>query len=1018
MDSEVLEDRAEIGLSEIFKNLTELHVRISTFTPPFLVLFLDSQIDRCHPKIISDLATLSPQLERLTVSRSVSQLSELLALPNSTTESPWRKLKELRMPHNYVVGLDDSLMLLTMCASVDLSHNLIERIENLQFCYNLSSLDLSFNRIRSVHSSVHFLGNLKSLMLRGNGLSSTLGLEKLLGLERLDLRENSLSSFEDIARLARLPLLDALLLSPNPITQKKNYRREVYLHLHKETLVLDGLPPSRQEKEIARSVSQPSENLSTHGVLTPPFSQAIALFGHPPAARQNDTSKRSPLDNSPPALSSSFPVRQDSSSSRRSRPKRVAPISSVEPEDAATADEVPLRNTPIESSAMGFSPGGTMSPLRETIDKLHEGHGASWLLVYNEFKKSKFPSPPSASPPEQEQEPPITLPPPREVAEPATVVPHPTAETVSTKPKSILHGPFVSMPIVTAGTTADSPTGSDVAPSAVPELDLIDSISTESPPSQSYGVVVADDKSPESRISSSPLPGVPTPDPESKIVKEVFQKTEEFYAEVQTESGDWDPRILIISDRFLEEGDTTTGSSVVRNDLKHLVDVRNLSEEASGGVDAIVRLDFRSAGATSSHQVTCFYKLESQKEAASFVSLLQKILSKSTRKLKCMACQTIFNIQSAEACPNCQSAVLIGFDDSIPVVASNPGVDVVAAAPASSSVPAGWTESEPPLDGNRQLYLKLTFFKKDDNSETLVSYFPCPYLPYGLASSREAPSAIMLSNLNLYLLQPKSRRRTTMILSAFLSDSSEDDEDELLCCIPFSEVKRIVVGPFYQWFRLEAGPQQIFLFASRAHERTHHFVNVLKQTIRDKIGYVEVSNRNQETIQNLISDCGLHSRPELELFLWVFQRVKPGAGRTFPQVTGHNISLSPRTMVVTAEELLIVDEDVRFPHPLLSGYVRPKAPQFIPHHRRKISELSSIEIDPQQPNFLRLCFDDEFMSASSSRSAPPDGGKWSIFCQRSLECRKIRHTLTREWAALFQVPLAVVELSGAAGINS
>ena len=34
-----------------------------------------------------------------------------------------------------------------------------------------------------------------------------------------------------------------------------------------------------------------------------------------------------------------------------------------------------------------------------------------------------------------------------------------------------------------------------------------------------------------------------------------FEKTEEFYAEVQNEQGDWDPRILILSAKYIEEGE-------------------------------------------------------------------------------------------------------------------------------------------------------------------------------------------------------------------------------------------------------------------------------------------------------------------------------------------------------------------------------------------------------------------------------------------------------------------------------
>jgi Leucine-rich repeat (LRR) protein len=67
-------------------------------------------------------------------------------------------------------------MMLSGMEYLDLSNNLIERIENLQFCYSLLFLDLGFNRIQSVHNTVESLGNLKFLVLRNNGLRSTLGM--------------------------------------------------------------------------------------------------------------------------------------------------------------------------------------------------------------------------------------------------------------------------------------------------------------------------------------------------------------------------------------------------------------------------------------------------------------------------------------------------------------------------------------------------------------------------------------------------------------------------------------------------------------------------------------------------------------------------------------------------------------------------------------------------------------------------------------------------------------------------
>ncbi len=78
---------------------------------------------------------------------------------------------------------------------LDLSHNILTRFENIEFCYNLVLLDMSFNRLTSMHRCNEYLGNVKVLLLKNNALESTEGLEKLFGLESLDLSESIFDSF-------------------------------------------------------------------------------------------------------------------------------------------------------------------------------------------------------------------------------------------------------------------------------------------------------------------------------------------------------------------------------------------------------------------------------------------------------------------------------------------------------------------------------------------------------------------------------------------------------------------------------------------------------------------------------------------------------------------------------------------------------------------------------------------------------------------------------------------------------
>jgi Leucine-rich repeat (LRR) protein len=163
---------------------------------------------------LKNIEELSKKLQKVTVKQSISTISELLGTKafDENTER-WKKLKVLNCSQNTIISLDESLVHisnkshnqsinqttfvrdtktiylidvsfsiqfhLSAVQQIDLSHNLIERIENLQFCYSLEILDLSYNKISTLENAVETLGNLKILILRHNKITSTLGLEVL-----------------------------------------------------------------------------------------------------------------------------------------------------------------------------------------------------------------------------------------------------------------------------------------------------------------------------------------------------------------------------------------------------------------------------------------------------------------------------------------------------------------------------------------------------------------------------------------------------------------------------------------------------------------------------------------------------------------------------------------------------------------------------------------------------------------------------------------------------------------------
>jgi len=78
------------------------------------------------------------------------------------------------------------------------------------------------------------------------------GLEKLLGLEKIDLTENVLIEMEDVLYLSELPFLKAVTLLGNPVAMTSDYRKKVYCYLNNERVILDGKLASSSEIEALK----------------------------------------------------------------------------------------------------------------------------------------------------------------------------------------------------------------------------------------------------------------------------------------------------------------------------------------------------------------------------------------------------------------------------------------------------------------------------------------------------------------------------------------------------------------------------------------------------------------------------------------------------------------------------------------------------------------------------------------------------------------------------------------------
>lgn len=212
------------------------------------------ELEMVKPELIANIEDLSKQLEEVSVVGCLNSISELLDFQENTRadESVWRNLVLLQLPYNNIPSIDIAVSMLRSVQRLDLSHNLIAKVENLQFCYQLEQLDVGYNRITSVETIYETIGNIKVLSLKKNNIYSTRSLHKLCSLEVLDLSYNVISSIDDVKLLQGLPFLKELSLEGNPISQVDDYRLKVFqLFPDKfEKMILDGMRCTSYEKDV------------------------------------------------------------------------------------------------------------------------------------------------------------------------------------------------------------------------------------------------------------------------------------------------------------------------------------------------------------------------------------------------------------------------------------------------------------------------------------------------------------------------------------------------------------------------------------------------------------------------------------------------------------------------------------------------------------------------------------------------------------------------------------------------
>lgn len=220
-------------------------------------------VNQCPPSTIVDLCELRGNLTSLIITNSgIVDIADVLAshaprklrsklppiiLQDSKVSIPmkycWTNLTKLSLSNCGIVRMDEAFHFFPLLTHLDLSNNDIIHVVHLHDCVSLESLNLSYNRIRVLSNLERVIGRVKKINLAHNDIESLDGLDKIYALEKINLSFNYINDMAEVRHLCRLPNLEAVYLSDNPIAELSNYRLRFYREFIVHGTIMNGNRP-------------------------------------------------------------------------------------------------------------------------------------------------------------------------------------------------------------------------------------------------------------------------------------------------------------------------------------------------------------------------------------------------------------------------------------------------------------------------------------------------------------------------------------------------------------------------------------------------------------------------------------------------------------------------------------------------------------------------------------------------------------------------------------------------------
>ncbi|XP_050445114.1 dynein regulatory complex subunit 3-like [Cataglyphis hispanica] len=193
------------------------------------------------------------------------------------------ELKEIRIEFLNILNID-YVWLLKNLVKLSLSHNVIERIENLDELIHLKELDLSFNCIK-VMENLDNLDQLEILLLYSNEISIVQGINNLKKLMILNIGKNKINDWKHVIYLRDFKSLKSLNIFDNPCTEMDGYLDYLFAYVpqliyYQYRMISESDRQSAIDKHYRR-ISNLEENeakIQTELTLQQKFNDRLALL--------------------------------------------------------------------------------------------------------------------------------------------------------------------------------------------------------------------------------------------------------------------------------------------------------------------------------------------------------------------------------------------------------------------------------------------------------------------------------------------------------------------------------------------------------------------------------------------------------------------------------------------------------------------------------------------------------------------------------------------------------------------